>query len=160
MVRTVKTLLIATVALWGFVGAFENIENWGETLESVRAVTSMETMDGGADRWQASSNFILVWSGALFIMLSKLAAGLLCSVGAYRMWKARASDAVSFSSAKRAALAGCAIAVLMLFGGFIVIAESFFELWRSETLSSVLATAFRYAGLIALIAIFVNMSDD
>lgn len=160
MIRTAKILLITAVALWGFVGAFENAENWGETLDSVRAVTSMETFEGGAGSWQASSNVFLVWLGALFIMLSKLAAGLLCSVGAYRMFRARTADAASFSSAKKAALAGSAIAVLMLFGGFIVIAESFFELWRSETLSTVLPIAFRYAGLIALIAIFVSMDDD
>lgn len=160
MIRTVKLLLVATVAFWGFIGAFENVENWGETLDSVRAVTSMETVPGGAERWQASSNPLLVWLGALFIMLSKLTVGLLCSVGVYQMWQARAGDAVAFSHAKKAALAGFGIAMFMLFGGFIVIAESFFELWRSEVLSNVLLAAFRYAGLIALIAIFVSMKDD
>ncbi len=159
MIRTLKTLLIVTIALWGLTGAFENLDNWQETLDSVEAVTSMATFEGGALSWQATSNIILVWLGALFIMLSKLAAGVMCSVGAYRMWKARSADSADFSDAKKMALAGSAIAVIMLFGGFIVVAESFFELWRSETASSALPIAFRYASLIALIAIFVSLHD-
>lgn len=48
----------------------------------------------------------------------------------------------------------------MLFGGFIVVAESWYELWRSETmLGPVLQSAFRYAGMIALIAVFVASKD-
>jgi len=51
--------------------------------------------------------------------------------------------------------------VIMLFGGFIVIGESWFELWRSETLlRTALSDAFRYAGMIALIGIFVAMPDE
>ncbi|GAC21150.1 DUF2165 family protein [Paraglaciecola arctica] len=44
----------------------------------------------------------------------------------------------------------------MLFGGFIIIAESWFELWRSESmLGPVLQSAFRYGGFIGFIALFV-----
>jgi len=48
----------------------------------------------------------------------------------------------------------------MLFGGFIVIAESWFELWRSETMGVVLSAALRYGSMIVLIAIFVATPDD
>ena len=51
------------------------------------------------------------------------------------MWQSRNASVADFSSAKRIALAGCGIAVIMLFGGFIVIAESWFELWRSEAMA-------------------------
>jgi predicted small integral membrane protein len=77
------------------------------------------------------------------------------------MWLARGSDAASFRAAKEFALLGCAIAVIMLFGGFIVIAEIWYELWRSNTLRDlVLESTFRYAGLILLIALFVGANDD
>jgi predicted small integral membrane protein len=98
--------------------------------------------------------------GALFIMLSKLSAGALCLVGAGRMWQSRNGSAADFSAAKRTALAGCGIAVIMLFGGFIVIAEGWFELWRSEALGAALSTALRYGSMIALIGIFVASPDD
>jgi predicted small integral membrane protein len=93
-------------------------------------------------------------------MLSKLSAGILCVVGAGRMWQSRNGSVADFSAAKGVALAGCGIAVIMLFGGFIVIAESWFELWRSEAMGAVLSAAVRYGSMIALIAIFVAVPDD
>lgn len=53
------------------------------------------------------------------------------------------------------------IVTVALFGGFVVIAESWFELWRSEAMRGpVLESAFRYCGLIALIAVFVATNDN
>jgi len=161
MIRIVKILLIIAVAFWGFFGALGNVLHWDETLGSVKTVTSMITIEGGTESWQATSNPLVMWLGALFIMLSKLSAGALCLVGAARMWQSRNSSVADFSSAKKAALAGCGIAVLMLFGGFIVIAESWYELWRSEAMGPmVLSAAARYASLIALVAIFVAVPDE
>ena len=160
MIRIVKIGLIITVVLWGFFGALGNVLHWDETTGSVAAVTSMVTFEGGAESWQATSNPLVIWLGALFIMLSKLSAGVLCMVGAGRMWQSRNDSPADFSAAKSIALAGCGIAVIMLFGGFIVIAESWFELWRSESMGAVLSAAVRYGSMIALIAIFVATPDD
>lgn len=161
MLRKTKILLVATVALWGLLGAFGNLSDWGETMGAVGAVTSMASFEGGAESWKATTNPAVIWLGALFIILSKLAAGVLCSMGTWRMWQARVGDAAGFAAAKEIALAGCAVAVIMLFGGFIVIAESWFELWRSDTLGGpVLQSAFRYGGFITLIALFVGAKED
>lgn len=160
MIRIVKIALIITVVLWGFFGALGNILHWDETRGAVAAVTSMVSFEGGAESWQATSNPVVIWLGALFIMLSKLSAGILCALGAGRMWYSRNGSATDFAAAKRIALAGCGIAVIMLFGGFIVIAESWFELWRTESMSAVLTAAVRYASMIALIGIFVATNDD
>ena len=161
MLQKTKIVLVVTVALWGLVGAHGNLTNWGETMGAVSAVTSMATFEGGAESWKATTNPAVIWLGALFIMLSKLAAGVLCSIGAWRMWQAQGGDAAGSATAKEFALAGCAVAVIMLFGSFIVIAESWFELWRSDTLRGpVLESAFRYGGFIALIALFVGAKED
>ncbi len=160
MLRISKILLVVTVALWGFIGGLHNVLDWGGTLGAVGAVTSMATFDGGATSWQATSNPAVVWLGALLILLPKLGSASLCTIGASRMWRARRSDAATFAAAKGMALVGCAVAVIMLFGGFLIIAESWFELWRSEAMRGlVLESAFRYAGMIALIALFVGTQD-
>lgn len=161
MLRISKIVLITTVAAWGLVGAFHNVLDWSGTTGAVEAATSMVTFEGGADSWQATSNVIVVYLGALFITLSKVAAGVLCAIGAFRMWGQRRADAAGFADAKQIALVGCAVAIAMLFGGFIVIAESWFELWRSDVMRGpVLESAFRYAGMIALIALFVGARDE
>lgn len=160
MLRLVKIMLVLAVAMWGFVGAFHNVADWSGTLGAVKAATSMSTFEGGADSWQATSHAWVVWAGAIFIMLSKLTAAALCTYGAKQMWVARKSDVHSFQFAKELAVTGCGVAVFMLFMGFIVIAESWFELWRSDAMRGpVLGSAFRYAGMIALIALFVASKE-
>ena len=161
MVRIMKISLIVTVALWGFFGALGNILDWNQALGAVAAVTSMATFEGGAESWQATTNPMIMWLGALFIMLSKLSTGIMCGVGSARMWQVRGGNVADFTAAKSIALAGCAVAVVMLFGGFLVIAESWFELWRTQgTIRLALTDAFRYAGMITLIAIFVATTND
>jgi predicted small integral membrane protein len=161
MLRTVKVFLVLTVALWALAGAFQNFANWGDTIGGVAVATSMTTFEGGAESWQATSNPIVIWVGAFFIVIAKIAAGVLCMIGAYKMWSARRGDSAAFSAAKELALVGCAIALLMLFGGFIVVAETWFEMWRSEALRSAsLESAFRYGGMITMIALFVGMRDE
>lgn len=160
MIRLIKILLIMAVALWGFVGALHNITDWQGTLGAVRAATSMSTFEGGAESWQATSMPLVVWLGALFIMLSKLAAGFLCGLGSLKMWQHRKGQISEFNVSKEMALTGCGVALFMLFTGFIVIAESWFGLWQSDVMRApVLDSAFRYAGLIALIALFVGSRE-
>ena len=75
------------------------------------------------------------------------------------MWQNR-SDGAAFKQAKQLALSGCGIAIMMLFLGFVVVAESWFELWRSEVMRGpVLDSAFRYAGMIGLVALLVATED-
>lgn len=161
MLRPVKIAMIATVALWGFIGSFQNFFYWEATTGAVQAATSMATFEGGADSWQATSNPVVVTLGALFIALSKLTGALLCTLGVFRMFGARNLDAAEFQIAKRAALAGCGIMMIMLFGGFVVVAETWFSMWRSEEMREAsLNLAFRYGGMITLIAIFVGMREE
>lgn len=161
MLRITKILLTACVATWCLLGAFGNLSDWDGTLGAVRAAASMSTFEGGAASWRATSSPVVIWIGALMIMLSKLAAGILCSVGTLQMWRARAGDESGFAAAKRTALAGCGVAMVMLFGGFIVIGETWFEMWRSDVLRDLsLQTAFRYGGMITLIALFVGSLED
>lgn len=152
--------MILTVAIWGFVGVIHNLVDWGGTMSAVGAATSMTLIPEGADSWQATANPIVIWVGSLFILLSKLATGILCSFGAVGMWRADGFADSAYCKAKNIALSGCAIAIIMLFGGFIVIAESWFELWRVESmLAPVLQSAFRYGGMIGLIALFVASKE-
>ncbi len=161
MLRMTKILLIVSVAFWCLLGAFGNATDWDGTMGAVGAAASMSTFEGGAESWRASSSPVVIWMGALMIMLTKLAAGILCSIGAVEMWRARAGDVTRFALAKRPALAGCGVAMLLLFGGFIVIGETWFEMWRSDVLRDLsLQSAFRYGAMVTLIALYVGCLED
>ena len=160
MLRMTKILFVVCVALWGLIGAAHNVVDWSGTMAAVGAAASMSTFDGGAESWKATANPLVIWVGALMIMLPKLVAGILCSIGSLKMWRARIGDAAGFEVAKNLALAGCGVAMIMLFGGFIVIGESWFEMWRSDVLRDLsLQSAFRYGGMITLIALFVGSRE-
>lgn len=160
MLRIIKILLVISVAAWGLLGATENIMDWKGTMSAVGAAASMSTFEGGAESWKATNNAIVIWMGALMIMLSKLATGAFCARGAMNMWQHRSAGAAEFERSKYFALAGCGIAMLMLWGGFIVIGETWFEMWRSDMLRDLsLQSAFRYGGMITLIALFVASSE-
>lgn len=159
--RSMKALLVLSIALWGLVGLLHNLLNWPGTLGAVTAATSMSTLEGGADSWQATSNPVLAWLGALFIAGSKAATAALCAAGALGMFRARRAAGDAFAAARRMALVGCGVAVFMLFTGFTVVAESWFELWRSEVLRGpVLESSLRYAAMIALIGLFVAAPES
>ncbi|EAQ98145.1 DUF2165 family protein [Congregibacter litoralis] len=161
MYRLVKVGLMATAAWWAISAALYNLSHWTESLSYVEAVTTMSLFEGGTDRWQATSNPIVIWAGLLFIFGGKVAAAIMCSMGTWRMWKAHDADPETFVEARQIGMAGCGIAVIMLFGGFIGIAENFFELWRSPDIGgSVLSGAYRYGGVMALIGILVGATDD
>ncbi|MEM1438361.1 MAG: DUF2165 family protein [Pseudomonadota bacterium] len=159
--RLLKAALIAAVAVWAAVSLLNNVLNWSATLDAVRATTSMATFDAGPGSWQATSNPIVIWLGALFIAGGKLVSAVLCAAGAVGMWRARAAQDARYAASRRTALVGCGVALFMLFLGFIVIAEVWFGLWQSESLREpVLESAMRYAASIALIALFVAVPDD
>lgn len=161
MLRIIKILLILSVAAWGLLGAFGNFIDWSGTSGAVSATTSMSTFEGGAQSWRATTNPMLIMAGAISIPLLKILSAAMCLAGARQMWGARTADASTFQTAKSLALTGCAIAIFMLFTGWIVIAETWFELWRSDAMSSsALNTAFRYAGLIGVIGLFVAVRED
>ena len=161
MLRVTKILLILSIAMWALLGALGNVVDWAGTTGAVEAATSMSTFDQVPASGRATSNPTFILLGALFITLFKIATGAFCLLGAWQMWLARAADAAAFAKAKTYALTGCGVAMLMLFAGWIVIAETWYELWRSPVmLEPVLGSAFRYCGTIGVIALFVGAREE
>lgn len=161
MLRTTKILLILSVAMWALLGALGNIVDWSGTTGAVEAATSMSTFEHVPASARATSNPAVILLGAVLITLLKIVTGSLCLLGVWQMWSARAANAMIFAKAKTYALTGCGVAMFMLFAGWIVIAETWFELWRSPAmLEPVLGSAFRYCATIGVIALFVGAHEE
>lgn len=160
MLRIVKVLLILSIAAWALIGVLGNVIDWGGTMGAVGAATSMSSFDPVPASGRATTSGVVILLGALFIVLLKLLTGALCLFGAWQMWAARAGDAEDFARAKAYALTGCGVAMFMLFAGWIVIAETWYELWRSPVMIDLaLNSAFRYAGMIGVMALFVGARE-
>ena len=161
MIRLIKVILVLSVAAWALAGAFGNLTDWSGTVGAVGAITSMASFEGGAESWKATSSQALILAGAIFIVSLKIICGVLCVMGALRMLAAQGRDAVAFQRAKEFALAGCGVGMFMLFAGWIVIAETWYEAWRSDVFRDLaLNSTFRYCGMIGVIALFVGMREE
>lgn len=159
MIRNLKIALAVLVALWGFFGGIGNLTEISKGYGEVAATLSMEGTTDGAGQWRAISHPIVIWIGFAFIFLSKLAAGALCAYGSWQMWQARGAAASMFNAAKKPAVLGCGVALIMLIGGFIVVADTWFSLWQSDLGNRSLPIAFRYAACIGIIMLFLNQED-
>jgi predicted small integral membrane protein len=161
MIRTLKILFAAIVAYWGLIGAMGNFASLSIAYDYVEMVTSMSgVVDAGAAAppWRTSSP-VIVWAGVLLIVLGKLGAAVFCSLGVFKMLRARNADRQEFARARQWAVLGCGLAVAMLFGGFIVIGETMYLMWVAPDGEHAAAGAFRYGGFIALIMIFIAQAE-
>jgi len=159
--RIVKILLVLSVAGWGLLGAFGNVNDWAGTVGAVTVTASMATIDPGSYSWRATSSPALIFLVSAGIPLTKLLVMALCLLGARKMWTARRADQDAFATAKTLAVAGCGVAMFLLFTGWIVLAETWYELWRSEPFrEAALGSAFRYGAMITLIGLFVGARND
>ena len=162
MIRSLKILLAAIVAYWGLIGVMGNLMSLDLTYDYVEMVTTFSGIPPkeGAEfpPWQTSSP-IVVSLGVLLIISGKLGAFVFCSMGAYKMTKAYKATAEQFAKAKQFAMMGCGLAVVMLFGGFIVIGETMFLMWANPDGADAAQSAWRYGGFIALTMIFLGQKE-
>ena len=158
-VRYIKILLLLPVAVLGLIAFFTNISTLQLNFETVQSILSMQkTFDWPNIKWRAITNPYLVGIGYGSIILCELAVGVLCASGAVNMWRARRAEARAFNDAKLLAQLGCAIGILLWYGGFIVVAGEWFFMWQHG--AATLEHAFRFAGGIALILIIVSLKDE
>lgn len=157
-VRIAKVFLVLAVAFLGLTGIF-NVMSPDTTLAMVATVTSMSGLPAGQAMPWASDNSMLVMLGFLFIAGGKLAGGVLCLVAGWQMWTARRASAEAFDAAKRFAVIGCSVLLVLFFGGFMYLANQFFMGWRTEIGEASATGAFQLGASVALILLFVSQPD-
>ena len=95
----------------------------------------------------------------LLIVAGEGLAGALPLLGAWRMWSSRASDQRGFTIAKRWAVSGAGIAVLVWFLLFQVIGGALILMGQSEGLRATLEGAFRFAAYCFLTLIYLSLPE-
>ena len=155
-VRLAKIVLVLAVAFYGAMGIF-NFASWERGLAAVTTITSMSQLPQPAP-W-ATDSAIVAFLGLIFIGGSKLIGGVLCAVGAWKMWFARRASAREFDESKAYAVLGCAVLLVLFFGGFLYLAANFFGGFRTEFGRASASWAFELGTSIALILLFLNQPE-
>lgn len=157
--RYIKIIMILMVALFGLIAATHNLMQ----MDSDLALVSRVVMGAGASgiaEWQKIESSWLVTLCWSVIPGAKILGGLLCLLCVKQMWFARHSASLAFQQSKTFGIAGCGVLLVMLFGVFILISETWFQQWQTELGAAILGAAQRYIVAIGALAFFVSLPDQ
>lgn len=160
LVRAAKVLLVLMIGLFSLLVGVDNIVDYGTNLAFVQHVMSMDTVFPSSTlTWRAITSPFLQHLGYALIIAAEILAGVLCIVGARRLWLARHATAKEFNMAKDVAVAGLVTGFSLWFFGFMTVGGEWFQMWQSQTWNGQQA-AFRFITCIGLVLIFLNQKDD
>ena len=158
--RLSKIGLVAAIALWLALVAFGNLTDYGSNLVFVQHVLAMDAIfPDAAIHYRAIHSPPLQHAAYVLIIAIETLAAIFCALGAWRMWRARRSPAAPFRRAKRLAVTGLSLGVLLWLGGFMAIGGEWFGMWMSTQWNG-LASAFRFVVVLLLALVCLGQRDD
>lgn len=160
-IRVLKIILVVFVALQAFLYATQNIVNLDAAYQAVAYVTG----NTGHEVYPASmgpalGHPALVWAALILILTGEYAVAVLAGKGAWDLWRARRGPPDEFYRARKFAVLGCGMALIVWFGLFSVIGGAYFQMWQTEVGANSLQGAFWYLMNSGLVLLFVNMRDE
>jgi predicted small integral membrane protein len=160
LVRSAKVLLVLLIGLFSVLVGIDNIIDYGTNFAFVQHVMSMDTIFPNSTlTWRAITSPLLYHLGYAGIIGAEILAGILCIIGARRLWLQRHSSANAFNAAKDIAVAGLVLGFSLWFFGFMTVGGEWFQMWQSQAWNGQQA-AFRFITCIGLVLLFLNQKDD
>jgi predicted small integral membrane protein len=159
IIRASKALLVLFVGLFALLVGMDNIIDYETNFLFVRHVMAMDTtFPGNKLMWRAITSDWLHHAAYAAIIASELFIGLLCTLGALRLYRALQAPARRWNETKSLAVAGLVLGFSLWFFGFLTIGGEWFQMWQSPTWNGQEA-AFRFIACIGLVLIFVCQAD-
>ena len=158
-IRLVKVVMVASVALFALLVAYNNVADYGSNYEFVRHTLSMDTtFPGNALKGRAITSPTL-WTLAYWgIIAAEAAVGLVLAFAAVRLAAALRLPSRAFNAAKAYVAVGVGLGFLLWFTGFMVVGGEWFLMWQSRTWNGQEA-AFRFYMTLLAVGIFVSLND-
>jgi predicted small integral membrane protein len=157
--RLAKVALIAALAAYALIVAYDNVVDYGSNYEFVRHVLSMDTTFAGNTLKHRAITDEAVWKAAYALIIAvEWLTGLLLTVGAIALLRKLTAPAAAFDRAKAWAVAGLTVGFSLWFFGFLVVAGEYFAMWQSQVWNGQ-ESAFRIAATILGVLIFVSLPD-
>jgi len=158
--RLLKVVFVILIALLCLVYAGQNVAN----LES--AYRLFVYVMGNTDHTAYAASFgpsitspLLIWGALTLVVAAEFLAGLLAAKGALDMWSARQAPAESFNAAKKFALLGCGLGIVVWLGFFGVVGGAFFQMWQTSAGDASMDGAFQFFMSCAIVFIITSMPE-
>jgi len=153
--RTAKILLVAGVAVFYTLLVFDNTTDYGSNYQFVRHVMMMDsTFPENRAMWRAVNSPRLHTLFYLSIILWEAVTMLLCWLGAAQLALAWRGTAAAFEDAKRWAIGGLTLSLLMWLLAFLTVGGEWFLMWQSKVWNGQEA-AFRMFTVVGIILLLL-----
>ena len=152
--RFSKITLLAAVALFMALIAFNNITDYGSNFDFVQHVLSMDTtFPGNQLKWRAISTPALHHAFYWTIIAWEALSGLGIAAGALAVWRARRQPAAVFNATKSLAVGALTANLILWFTAFLTVGAEWFVMWQSQVWNGQAAATrmFTCVGLVLLI---------
>ncbi len=158
LLRLSKIVMVAGLAAYALLVAFGNITDYGSNFIFIQHVMSMDTtFPGNHLMYRAITSPLLHNIAYCAIIAGEALTGIVLVIAAWRLWVGRA-DTAQFAAAKGIVALGAALAFLIWFVGFLVIAGEWFAMWQSASWNGQ-ESAFRFVACFLLVTVFVTMPE-
>ncbi|HET8966183.1 MAG TPA: DUF2165 domain-containing protein [Candidatus Acidoferrum sp.] len=154
--RAAKLLLVAAVAVYHTLVVLNNTTDYASNQQFVRHVMMMDsTFPENHAMWRAVNSPVMHKAFYVGIIAWEAATMLLCWWGAVELVRALRGRAAVFEAAKRSAIAGLTLSMLMWLLAFLSIGGEWFLMWQSKTWNGQEAAfrMFTVVGIILLVLI-------
>lgn len=161
MIRWFKIILVAFVGLNGLLYFAGNIANWEAARGAVGAVIAQ-----GDTPWYpvklvpALEGKTAATIALIIILTGEFLVAALSFLGAFNMLTNVGKPADQFNASKTFAILGCAMALIVWFGGFTVIGGALFQMWQHQLGQGSLGDAQKYILGSGMVLFFTAMKDD
>ena len=157
-IRLVKTTMVASVALFALLVAYNNIVDYGSNYAFVRHTLTMDTtFPDNALKGRAITS-PGAWTLAYWlIILIEAVTGIVLAFAAWRLAR-RLRHSASFNAAKAYVVIGVGLGFLLWFTGFMVVGGEWFLMWQSKEWNGQ-GAAFRFYMTLLAVGIFVSLPD-
>lgn len=160
-IRNLKIVFVALIALLCLFYAGQNVANLDACYQAFAYVLGRVDHQVYPDSFfPAIQNPALLWLVLIVVVTLEFAAGLLSVKGAWDLWSARKAPAATFNAAKKFALLGCSIGIIIWMGLFGVFGGALFQMWQTEIGKGSLGDAFQFFAACAFVFLIVNSPDD
>jgi predicted small integral membrane protein len=160
-VRIWKIVFTAIFSLLVFAYAVQNVANISGGMYSsfVYVLSQADHVAYPESVVPAITNPALIWATLSAVLVLEFASAALTAFGAWQMWQHRKSNAGEFASAKRHALNGFGVAVvvwLLFFGTF---GAAVFQMWQTTLGAGSFNGAFQYTVYALLLFALVGSEE-
>lgn len=160
-VRILKAIFSLLIGLLALFYATQNVVNLEACYQAFAYVFSQADHTVYPDSFfPPMTHPVAIWAALVIVVVTEYAAGILATRGAWDLWRARILPADDFEKAKRYALLGCGLGVVVWLGYFGVFGAAMFQMWQTEVGTGSMNGAFQYFMSCAIVWLLIAGRND